>query len=114
MLIIAFALMVPTVAHAEWNLYHSGDIAPGGYRGTAQAQQRYTKRIDWVVETRCTENWYRNQDSVVDYYVVQDCQSKLEDTRNSTQAAWTYCKNISSFTINAQCYTCINTSGLCP
>lgn len=68
----------------------------------------------WVVETRCTKMWYRNQNSSVDYYVLQDCQSTLQDNRDSTDAAWTYCKNVSAYTINADCYTCINTPGSCP
>lgn len=39
-LVAALGLMLPAAAHSEYFQFYDGDIAPGGYRGTAQAQQR--------------------------------------------------------------------------
>jgi hypothetical protein len=112
--VAVLALAIPSAAFAEYNLFYNGDITPGQTKSTVQAANRWTKLMFWVVETRCVSMWYRNQNSSVDYYKLTDCSSSLQDNRNSTAPAWAYCKNESSFTVNAQCYTCINTPGSCP
>jgi hypothetical protein len=114
-IVAALALALPAAAGAAWFEFWVGDIAPNSNRHTSQTQQRYAKLMDWQVSTRCTKTWYRNQNSSVDYYIVLDCQAYSEDDRNSSTAAWGYCRNESdSYTIWADCYTCINEPNACP
>jgi hypothetical protein len=114
LVLVALVLIVPGVAKAEYFLFYNGDIPAGSSTTTSQAQQRYTKLMYWVVASKCVSMWYVNDNSIVVYDKTTDCQSSLQDNRDSTQSAWTYCKNESASTINAQCYTCINTPGSCP
>lgn len=97
-----------------WFNFWQGDIASNSYKRTSQTQMRYAKLMDWQVNTRCTKTFYRNAGSSVDYDIVLDCQAYSEDCRNSSIAAWGYCKNESdSYTIWADCYTFINGDYAC-
>lgn len=111
---LALALIVPAGAAASWNLYYGADLAPSTNAQTSSHQQRYTKLLGWVNGANCAKTWYRNNGSIVDYYVVEECDGTLQDNRNSTATAWTYCRNTSGSTINIDCYTCINDSIACP
>lgn len=102
------ALAIPASAFASWLIFYSGDIGPAENRQTTAHQQRYGKLMSWVNSNDCAKMWYRNNGSIVDYYAVQECDGVIDDARNSTASAWVYCRNPSPFTINADCYSCIN------
>lgn len=105
---VAAALALPATALAGWFQFYDGDLNPSTNAQTSSHQLRYDKLMGWVVESRCAKMWYRNNGSAVDYYVVQECDGFISDGRQSTDSAWAYCRNVSSYTINADCYTCIN------
>jgi hypothetical protein len=111
---LVLASVVASVARAEWNEFWYGDIAPGTNKQTSSHQNRYARLFSWVDDTRCLKSWYRNDGSSTDYYIIRQCDGWMQDNRDSTEDAWTYCRNDDTVYIQADCYTCINTPGLCP
>lgn len=112
---LLLGMMVPAQAFGgSWLSFFSGTIAPASNEQTSSHQARYGKWTTFDISPDpgviCGKNWYRNNGSSTDYYEVSDCVSGvINDDRNSTADAWSYCRNIHfAYYVTFNCRTCVN------